>query len=177
MVPGSVGLAGFNRLAEQLPAGNGGKGTGQMVLACPIGIGAGTLAQHQIIQLDILLDGTGGANPDDVLHAVAIEQLMGVNTNGRHTHAGGHDGHPDALIGAGIALDAPNIVHQHRIFQKVFRNEFAAQGVTGHQHSLSKIAGFGGNMRGRGCEHCSISFLNSCRRWRQLRFSPWPWPA
>lgn len=141
MVLGSVGLAGFNRLAEQLPAGNGGKGTGQMVLAGPIGIGAGPLPQHQIIQLDILLDGTGGADPDDVLHAVAIEQLMGVNTDGRHTHAGGHDGHPDALIGAGIALDAPNIVHQHRIFQKVFRNEFAAQGSPGISTVFPKSPG------------------------------------
>ena len=73
--------------------------------------------------MDVLLNGTGGANPDDILHAVAGEQLVGVDADGGHAHAGGHDGDLHAFVGAGVALDAPDIVHQHGVFQKVLRNE------------------------------------------------------
>ena len=76
---------------------------------------------------------------------------MGVDADGWHTHAGGHDGDLHALVGAGVALHAPDVVDQHRVFQKILRDEFGAQRVAGHQHSFGEISGLRGNMRGWGC--------------------------
>ena len=153
MVGGAPGLGGLHCLGEQFPGGDGGEGAGQVELLGPVGVGAGALGNHQVIQVNILLNGAGGTYPDDVVHAVAGEQFMGVDADGGHSHAGGHDGDLHTLIGAGIALNAPDVVHQHRVFQKVFRNELGAQGIAGHQHGLAKIAGLGGNMRGWGIKH------------------------
>ena len=89
----------------------------------------------------MLLNGTGRAYPDDVFHAEEIKQLVGVNADGGHTHAGGHDGDLHALVKAGIAIDTPDIIDQHRVFQKVFRNELCPQRITGHQHGFAEANG------------------------------------
>ena len=91
----------------------------------------------------MLLNGTGGADPDDVLHTVAVKQLVGVNADGGHAHAGSHHRDLHALVGAGITLDAPDVIDQNGIFQKVFRNELGTQGVAGHQHGFTEVAGLG----------------------------------
>ena len=129
----------------------------QMELRRPVGIGAGALGNDQIVQVDVLLNGTGGADPDDIFHPVAVEQLMGVNSDGRHAHAGGHHGHPDPLVQARVALNAPDIVYKDRIFQKVFRNKFRPQRITGHQYGFSEVAGSGGDMGSRRMQH--VTFL------------------
>ena len=111
-----------------------------MVLLGPVGIGAGSLGDDQVIQVDVLLDGPGGAHPDNVLHAVAIVKLVGINADGGHTHARGHDGDLHTLVGAGIALDAPDIVYKNGVFQEVFGNEPGPQRVAGHQYRLGDDA-------------------------------------
>ena len=159
MVGGPPGLGGLDCLGEQLPGGDGGEGAGQMELLGPVGVGAGPLGNHQVIEIDVVLKGSGGAHPDDVVHIVAGEQLVGVDADGGHAHAGGHDGDLHPLVGAGIALDAPDVVHQHRVLQEVLRNELRAQGVAGHKHGLAEVSGFGGNM-GSGCNEHSRFLLN-----------------
>ena len=159
MVPGTVFLRRLDRFFEQLPGGNRGKGAGKMELGSPVGIRAGALGDHQVVKMDMLLNGPGGSHPDDVLHTVAGEQLMGIDADGGHAHAGGHDGHPDALIKAGIALNAPDIIHKHRIFQEIFRDKFGTQGITGHQDGLSKVPRCRGDMGSRGNKHFLSSFI------------------
>ena len=139
-VAGAVGLGGTDCLFQQIPGGDGGEGAGQMELGGEIGVGAGTLTDDQVIQLHFFLDGAGGANPDDVLHAVAVVQLVGVDADGGHAHAGGHDGDLHALVGASIALDTPDVIDEHGIFQKIFRNEFGAQGIKGMERLVEKQA-------------------------------------
>ena len=78
---------------------------------------------------------------------------MGVDADGGHAHAGSHDGNLDALIGAGVALNAPDVVHQHRIFQEILGDELRTQGIAGHQYGFGKIAGFGGNVGSGSVEH------------------------
>ena len=147
---GRLGIfAGFDSLAEQLIGSDGRKSTGQMELVGKVAVGAGALSQHNIIQIDVVLDGAGRAYTDDVLHAIAIVQLVGVDADGRHAHTGGHNADLHALVSTGVAVDATDIVHQNGVFQEVFSNEFAAQRIAGHQHSLTEIAGSGSNMRGR----------------------------
>ena len=131
-----------------------------MELGGKVGIGAGALRDHQIIQVDILLNGARGADADDILHTVAVEQLVGINADGGHTHAGCHDGDLDALVGAGVALHTPDVVDEDGVFQKILGDEFAAQRVAGHQDGLAEITGLCGNMRGGGCEHCNHPFVS-----------------
>ena len=86
----------------------------------------------------MVLNGAGGADTDDVLHAEEVEQLVGVDADGGHAHAGGHDGDLDALIVAGVALNAADIVHKNGVFQEIFSDELGPQGVAGHQHGLAE---------------------------------------
>ena len=91
--------------------------------------------------------GPGGAHADDIFHAIEIEKLIGIDADGGHAHAGGHDGDPFAVIGAGIALHAPDIIDQPGVGQEIFRNEFGSQRVAGHQHRGGEIADLRVNMR------------------------------
>ncbi|CAN4015767.1 Large polyvalent protein associated domain-containing protein, partial [Dysosmobacter welbionis] len=117
---------------------DGGEGAAQAELVGVVGVRAGALAEHHVPHLQLGGDGTGAAHPDDVVHIIEVEQLMGVNADGGHPHAGGHDGHRRALIGAGVALDAPDVVHQLRVLQKGLRDEFGPQRIAGHQNGLGK---------------------------------------
>ena len=77
---------------------------------------------------------------------------MGIDADGGHAHTGGHDGHPGALIGAGVALDAPDIVHQLGVFQERLGDELGPQGIAGHQNGFCECAGGGFIVR---CTHIS----------------------
>jgi len=62
---------------------------------------------------------------------------------------GGHHGHGHALPRAGVALHAADVVDEHGIFKEGLGDEFRAQRVTGHEHGLGDLTGFGFNMRRR----------------------------
>ena len=57
-------------------------------------------------------------------------------------------------------LHAPDVVDQNGVFQKIFRNEFGAQGIAGHQHGFAEIPGLCGNMRGGSWEHSAFLLFN-----------------
>ena len=138
VVGGVVALAGLYGFGKQFVGCDGGKGAGQVKLLGIVRVGAGTLGQDDVIEVDVILDGAGGADADDVLHTEEIEQLVGVDADGGHTHTGCHHGHLDALIVAGVAVDTTDVVHQHGVFQEVFGDELAAQGIAGHQHGFAE---------------------------------------
>ena len=138
MIGCAVGLTSLHRFAEQFPRSNGCKCTGHVELILPCRIGACALGDHDVIQVNMILDRAGRAHTDDVFHTEEIKQLMGIDADGRHTHAGSHNGHLNTLVIAGVAVDTTNVVHQHGIFQKVFSNKLRTQGITGHQHSFAK---------------------------------------
>ena len=121
----------------------------QLILVGKAGVGAGALTGHHTAQLQVRPHGPGGAHADDVLHAVLGVQLVGVNADGGHSHTGSHHGHRHTLIGASVALDAPDVVHQHGVFQEGFGNELRAQGIAGHQDGFGECAGGGAVMGGR----------------------------
>ena len=74
----------------------------------------------------MILDGAGGADTDDVFHTVEVKQLVGVDADGGHTHAGCHNGYGNALPCAGITLYTAYIVYQNGVFKKVFCYEFVS---------------------------------------------------
>ena len=149
MVTSTVCLRRLYCLGKQFIGGDGCKGTAQVELAGKIGIGASALGDHQIIEVNMLLDGAGKTHTNNIFHPVAVKQLMGVDSHGRHAHTRGHNGHLYALISAGIALDTTDVIDQNRVFQKVFCDKFRAQRVTGHQNRLAKITRLCADMRGR----------------------------
>ena len=59
-------------------------------------------------QLAGLGERAAGADPDQRLHAVLVDQLVGVDGGGRHAHAGALDGDLDAVPAAGEAEHAPH---------------------------------------------------------------------
>ena len=159
-------------MGQEGKGANGGEGPGQMELGGPVGVGAGALAENQVIQPHILLQGACGADTENVFHAKDVVELVGVYADGGHSHAGSHNGDLDAPIGAGIALDAPDVIYQDGIFQEGFRNELGPQGIPGHEDGLAKVAGFGVDVGG-GIVHGSCSFPFGVDVFRP----PWPWPA
>ena len=60
------------------------------------------LTDHNIIQLQSVRKSTRGTDADDLVHIVEIEQFVGINTDGWHTHTTAHDRYFLALIGSGI---------------------------------------------------------------------------
>ncbi len=105
-----------------------------------VGVRAGPLGDDQIPELQFFAEGPGGAHPDDVLHAVEVEELVGVNADAGDAHAGGHGGNLHAVVGPRPALDAPDVVHQPGVFQKGPGNELCPEGVAGHEDGLGKRA-------------------------------------
>jgi hypothetical protein len=76
MVSGTVGFCGFYCFGKQFPGSNRCKGTWQMELCCPVGIGAGSLCDDQIVELDVFLNRAGRTDTDDILYPEEIEQKL-----------------------------------------------------------------------------------------------------
>ena len=131
-----------------------------MELRSPVGIGTGALAKHQIVEPNLLLQSPGRAHPEDVLHTEDVVKLMRVDADGRHTHTGGHNRDLDALVGPGVTLNAPDVVHENRIFQEGLRNKLRPQGIAGHQDGFAKIAGLGIDMGSRIFHNGSLLYLD-----------------
>ena len=78
-------------LLEEAVICDGGEGTRNLKLLSIVRIRAGTHADDDILQVDLWLDGTGRTDTDDVIDVIGMEQLVGIDTDGRHTHAAAHD--------------------------------------------------------------------------------------
>ena len=108
-----------------------------------------TGGQHHVKQLGLVGIAAGRADADDVLYIVELEQLIGINADGRHTHAAAHHADGTALVSAGKAKHAAHAGHLTDILEEGIRNEFCTQGIARHQNGLCKIAFFSADVRGR----------------------------
>ena len=132
-------LAGSDRRAEHIIRCDGRKVAVHMVLMPEIGIRAGALRDDDVADMDVGVDGTGRADAHDVLHAVGIVQLIGINADGRNAHTGGHDGNLHALVVAGVALDAADIIDEPCLFKEILGDVLRTQRIAGHQHGLAEV--------------------------------------
>ena len=139
---------GVHRGFQQRPVCRGGEGALEAELVGKVGVRARAEGGHDVHQLEVVGYAAGGAHADDVLHVVLRVQLPGVDADGRDAHAAGLDGDARALPGAGVALDAADVVDKDGAFKEVFRDVPGAQRVAGHQHSAGKIAFGGAVVRG-----------------------------
>ena len=134
MLPG-----GFHGGGEQGEVRDGGKAALQAELVYIIGVRAGTLPGHQIHELQIIPYGAGGADADDVFHAVKMKKLPAVYADGGHAHARGHHRHWYAFPTARVPLDAADVVHKHGVREKVLRDELGPEGVAGHEDGSGDV--------------------------------------
>ena len=135
-----------------------------------VGLAHRTGGQHHVEQLGLFGVAAGGADADDVVHIVELEQLIRIDADGRHAHAAAHHADGAALIGAGKAQHAAHTGHLTHILQEGVGNELGAQRVTGHEDRLGEIALFGAVVRGR--HRTSLLFLYD----RQAGPSRWKGP-
>ncbi len=106
--------------------------------------------------MEIIGKRTCGADADNVVNIVEVEQLPAVNADGRYTHAGCHNGNGNSLVGAGIALNTAYVIHEDGVLNVIFGNELGSQRIAGHKHGFCKCALRGIDVRG-GNRH--INFL------------------
>ena len=157
----AAALCGCDGGAEECIVRNGGEGGGfaETEVLHIVGIGAGGLSGHQITQLQVILQCAGGADADDVVDVIEIEELPAVDADGRDTHTGSHDGDRDTLPGAGVALNSADIVDQNGVGEEGFGDELGAQWITGHEHGFGDLVFLridvgGGNRHRRYLHRC-----------------------
>ena len=102
----------FNGGGEQLKVRDGGKCAAKAVLRGVVRVGARTHARDHVTELQVLLQRARRTHSDDALDIVLREQLVGVDTDGRHPHAAGHHADGNALVGACVALHAADVVDE-----------------------------------------------------------------
>ena len=100
-------------------------------------------------QLGLLGIAASRTDADDIFHAVEVEQLVGVDADGGHTHTAAHHADGAAFVGAGKAQHPAHASHLPDILQKGVGNKFGTQGVTRHKDCLGEIAHFCADVRGR----------------------------
>ncbi len=137
----AVLLRAFNGLGKQRVVRDGGEGPVELEIVDIAGVGARALTGDDVHELQLVLKRPGGADADDVVHAVLAEKLPAVDADGGHTHAGGHDRHGNALPRAGVPLHAADVVDEHGVCEEGVGDELRAQRVAGHEHGLGDLAG------------------------------------
>ena len=161
-------------LADQREGGDGGEGTGELVLGGVAGVGAGAQGDDQVADVEVFLDGAGGADAHDVLHAVEVEKLIGVDTHGGASHAAALDGDRDAVVLAGIAQHTADTVDLHGVGEEVFGDELGPEGIAGHEHGGGVGPFLGFNVRSR---HKNLLIINDRVESEELRVKSWNSPA
>lgn len=134
---------------EQVKVADGGVRPAQLILAGEVRVCAGALTGDDAAELEIGAHRARRADADDVLDAVLGIELVGVDGDGRHAHAAGHHGDGHALVGAGVALHAADVVDEDGVFKKGLGDELRAQRVAGHEDGFREIAGLGVVVGGR----------------------------
>ena len=143
-------------LTEQRVVRDGRERAVEAELVREVGVRARARTGDDVHEVQVVRERTGRADADDVVDIVEVVQLPAVDADRRDAHAGGHHGHGHALPRAGVALHAADVVDEHGIFQKGLGDELRAQRVTGHEHGLGDVSGFGCDMR-RGNRHDTTS--------------------
>ena len=121
------------------------------------GVSIAAHARHNVAQVQLLINHAGRTDADDVFHAVEIVQLIGVNADGGHAHAAGHDRNALALVKTRVALHAADVVDEFGVGEISVRDEFGAERVAGHQHGAGKISGCRRDVRSGDIRHNKTS--------------------
>ena len=94
--------------------------------------GESGFADNDVPDLNACVNRTRRAHSNYSFHAVKIEQLIAVDSYRRHAHARRHNGNAFAVVVAGVALNAADVVNQNDVRQKVFCDKFCAKRIARH---------------------------------------------
>ena len=124
---GALLFCNFGCAGKELPACDRGKGAAEEIeLEGPGGVRAGALGDDDVHDAAVLGDRAGGADADDVLHAVEVVQLVAVDSYGRHAHAAAHDGDALAVVIAGEAEHVADVGDEFCVLKVVVGDEFGS---------------------------------------------------
>ena len=95
-------------------------GLGDIVIA----IGATTLCNHQVAEINVHLTCTARTYADDSVYIVEVKQLIRVDADGRNAHSVTHNSHFLTFVRAGESQHATYVVHLNRVLQKTLCHQF-----------------------------------------------------
>ena len=112
--------------------------------AVEVGVRASALGDDQVSRLHVVPQSSAGAHADDRLHVELVEELVGVDRQGRHSHARSLYRHADfaEVRDGGHARESEYAAHGvvlHDVAQDLVGDALGAQGVAGEQDSASDL--------------------------------------
>ena len=125
------GPSGHQRPLQQRVIGDGGEIESIETLPVDVGIGASAQGDDHRAQTHLGLQGPTAAHPNEPLTTKVVDQLGGIDADGRHTHPGAHDRYGAPAV---LASEAQHVTHRGHlpgIVQKGFGNPLGPQGVPG----------------------------------------------
>ena len=130
----------IHRCREQAEIGDRREGAVQAVLVGIVGVRAGPLGHDDVSDLHPVGDRTAGADADQVLHAVYMDQLMAVDADGRDPHARPHDRNGFSLVGPCESEHIADGIELHRVFKKCVCDHFRPQGIPRQKDRLCNLS-------------------------------------
>ena len=115
--------------------------TRKLVLVHERRVRACCLSNDDIVQVHVGLERATGAHAHETFAAELVDQLVGVQGDGRDTHTRPHDGHGRALVGAGEAQHVTHRVELLDVLQVVLGDELRAQRITRQEDRLGDRGG------------------------------------
>ena len=104
------------------------------------------LRDEYIAQLHIRMHAAAGADAEELLAAIGVDELMHIDGDGRYAHARSLDRDRHTLVSAGVAEDIADVRVFFGVIEEMLRDEFRAQRIAWEQDALGNLALFSGNM-------------------------------
>ena len=129
-----VCLAGaVHDVLDEAEGADRGVGAGDLILIEERRVRARSLGNHDVVQVDVWLQGTARAHTHEARAAELVNQLVGVQRDRGDAHARSHNGYRGAAVGAGVAQHVAHGVELLGVLQVGLGDELRAQRVSGQE--------------------------------------------
>ena len=92
--------------------------------------------------MNFVTDRSGRSDTYQVLHIIKVKKLIGVNADGRHSHAGPHDGYALSLIKTRKSERSADTGHLLCILKKCLCDKLRSERISRQKHCIRKITVF-----------------------------------
>ena len=108
----------------------------------------GRLRDQHIAQMHVGMHAAAGADAEQLLAAVLVDELVDVDRDGRDAHASALHGDRDAFVRARVAEDIADMRVLLGAVEEVLSDVLGAQRVAWQQDAFGDLAFFSSDMRG-----------------------------